>query len=82
MSENLKREENDLQLICLSKPGDLDGGGGSPAGRLVVGTGARLAVIWSTSARVSKVSGAAFVTARPFGVVLATLWHKEQPDGH
>lgn len=77
MSENLEKEQNHLQLVCLSEP-ERRGGRGSPAGGLVVGAGARLAVIRATSARVPKVSGAAFVTAGPFGVVLAALWQKER----
>lgn len=56
----------------------MGGGGCLPAGSLVVGTGARLAVVRATSARVSKVSGAAFVTARSLRVVLAALQQKEQ----
>lgn len=81
MSENLEKEQKDLQLVYLNEPEWRAGGGGSPACCLVVGAGARLAVIRATSARVSKVSGAAFVTAGSFGVVLAALRQKEQPTG-
>lgn len=45
----------------------------SPSRGLIVGAGAGLAVVRPPSARVTKVSGAALVTARAFCVVLAAL---------
>lgn len=56
----------------------MDGRGCSPARSLVVWTGARLAVVWATSAWVSKVPGAALVALGSLRVVLAALRQKEQ----
>lgn len=74
MSENLEEEQSHRQTFLNAGGGGAGRGGvASLARRLVVGAGARLAVVRATAARVPKVSGAAFVTAGPLGVVLAAL---------